>query len=239
MLRARILALALLSVRALPFAALAGGVLAIGAVPAQAQTWKTYRDTRYSYQADFPGVPSITQQTTASGKVIDMAALQAGTDGVFLVTATENGDPLDPAQTLDKLVSGALEGAQGRLISSADVVVSGFPARDVVIRSETRRQTLRVRMVVRGSTFFQVMAVGELDISPPNADRFVKSFRFPPPPGSEPEKPETDAAIATAPPAEAEPAAAAPAVKTVVKPVAKKAAPRKPAPATRKKRKRS
>jgi hypothetical protein len=210
---------------------IAAAIVAI-ALPAVAQqAWRTHRDTKYGYQVDFPGVPSVTQETSPAGKAIDMAALEAGDNGVFLVTATDHGTPLDPSQSLDNAVSGALQGAGGKLSASADVVVDGFPARDVTIRADGRQQTIRARMVIRGSTFFQVMAVGPLDALPPQAERFVTSFRFKPPATVEAPAAEKPAEAAT--PATAE----KPAAKPKAPEARKKAAPaRKAAPKARRKK---
>lgn len=181
---------------------LAGLALLVASVqtPALAQSaWRTHTDREHGYRVEFPGVPSQTQETTPLGNVMDVASLEAGTTGAFLVIATVSAEPLDGIPALDNATTGAVESVAGRLVSKADLTVDGAPARDLVIEAGEGDVTLRTRMVILGSTFFQIMAVGPREGPPEGSERFINSFRL-------------TAPVAAAPPSVAQPAAQ-PAVK--------------------------
>ncbi|NBU27524.1 MAG: hypothetical protein EBS42_04710 [Caulobacteraceae bacterium] len=150
--------------------------------PALAQAaWRTHVDREHGYRVEFPGVPSQTQETTPLGNVMDVASLEAGTTGAFLVIATVSAEPLDGIPALENATTGAVESVAGRLVSKADLTVDGAPARDLVIEAGEGDVTLRTRMVILGSTFFQIMAVGPREGPPAGSERFINSFRLTPP----------------------------------------------------------
>jgi hypothetical protein len=155
-----------------------GGVIAASvAEPAFAQrAWRTHKDVKYGYRVEFPGVPSVSQDTTPGGVVMNVARLEAGTTGAFLVVSV-SGD-LDPKTALDNATAGALAVASNRLISKADLTVDGAPARDLVMRSTDTGVTTTVRFVVQGSNLHQVMAVAAADVALEGSDRFINSFRL-------------------------------------------------------------
>jgi hypothetical protein len=155
-----------------------GGVFAASvAEPAFAQrAWRTHKDVKYGYRVEFPGVPSVSQDTTPGGVVMNVARLEAGTTGAFLVVSV-SGD-LDPKTALDNATAGALAVASNRLISKADLTVDGAPARDLVMRSTDTGVTTTVRFVVQGSNLHQVMAVAAADVALEGSDRFINSFRL-------------------------------------------------------------
>ncbi len=160
---------------------LAGLVLLVcsAQTPALAQTaWRTHTDRAHGYRVEFPGVPSQTQETTPLGNVMDVASLEAGTTGAFLVIATVSAEPLDGIPALENATTGAVESVAGRLVSKADLTVDGAPARDLVIEAGEGDVTLRTRMVILGSTFFQIMAVGPREGPPAGSERFINSFRL-------------------------------------------------------------
>jgi hypothetical protein len=152
-------------------------VLAAGPVLAQG-AWRTHRDAKFGYSVDFPGVPSVAQETTDSGAVMDITSIEAGTTGAFLVIVTVTDARVPPARALDNATTAAVAAVDGQLVSATDLTVGGQPARDLVIRSEAQNGMIRSRMVFKGPVFYQVMAVGPLDAPLPSADRFVGSFRF-------------------------------------------------------------
>jgi hypothetical protein len=161
------------------FTLLAGGIQ----TPALAQTaWRTHTDREHGYRVEFPGVPSQTQETTPLGNVMDVASLEAGTTGAFLVIATVSAEPLDGIPALENATTGAVESVAGRLVSKADLTMDGAPARDLVIEAGEGDVTLRTRMVILGATFFQIMAVGPREGPPEGSERFINSFRLTPPP---------------------------------------------------------
>lgn len=168
-LRPLLLSLALLS---------GGGVIAVSvAEPAFAQrAWRTHKDAKYGYRVEFPGVPSVSQDTTPGGVVMNVARLEAGTTGAFLVVSV-SGD-LDPRTALDNATAGALAVASNKLISKADLTIDGAPARDLVMRSTDTGVTTTVRFVVQGSNLHQVMAVAAADVALEGSDRFINSFRL-------------------------------------------------------------
>ncbi len=155
-----------------------GGVIAVSvAEPAFAQrAWRTHKDTKYGYRVEFPGVPSVSQDTTPGGVVMNVARLEAGTTGAFLVVSVSG--ELDPKTALDNATAGALAVASNRLISKADLTVDGAPARDLVMRSTDTGVTTTVRFVVQGSNLHQVMAVAAADVALEGSDRFINSFRL-------------------------------------------------------------
>ncbi len=155
-----------------------GGVIAVSiAEPAFAQrAWRTHKDAKYGYRVEFPGVPSVSQDTTPGGVVMNVARLEAGTTGAFLVVSV-SGD-LDPKTALDNATAGALAVASNKLISKADLTIDGAPARDLVMRSTDTGVTTTVRFVVQGSNLHQVMAVAAADVALEGSDRFINSFRL-------------------------------------------------------------
>lgn len=155
-----------------------GGVIAASvAEPAFAQrAWRTHKDAKYGYRVEFPGVPSVSQDTTPGGVVMNVARLEAGTTGAFLVVSV-SGD-LDPRTALDNATAGALAVASNKLISKADLTIDGAPARDLVMRSTDTGVTTTVRFVVQGSNLHQVMAVAAADVALEGSDRFINSFRL-------------------------------------------------------------
>lgn len=155
-----------------------GGVIAVSvAEPAFAQrAWRTHKDAKYGYRVEFPGVPSVSQDTTPGGVVMNVARLEAGTTGAFLVVSV-SGD-LDPRTALDNATAGALAVASNKLISKADLTIDGAPARDLVMRSTDTGVTTTVRFVVQGSNLHQVMAVAAADVALEGSDRFINSFRL-------------------------------------------------------------
>jgi len=157
-------------------------------------SWRTHKDNKYNYTVEFPGVPSLTQETSPRGALLDIATLQAGTTGAFLVVSTGGVGDQDPKAALDNATTGVLEAIPGEVVSKADLTVDGAPARDLVVRSPERGVTMRTRMVVRGGVFFQVMAVGPIEGAPEGADRFINSFRLMTPP-----KPTAPGAMAPVP----------------------------------------
>lgn len=163
----------------LSMALLTGGGLIAASVaePAFAQrAWRTHKDAKYGYRVEFPGVPSVSQDTTPGGVVMNVARLEAGTTGAFLVVSV-SGD-LDPKTALDNATAGALAVASNKLISKADLTVDGAPARDLVMRSTDTGVTTTVRFVVQGSNLHQVMAVAAADVALEGSDRFINSFRL-------------------------------------------------------------
>ena len=155
-----------------------GGVIAVSiAEPAFAQrAWRTHKDVKYGYRVEFPGVPSGSQDPTPGGVVMNVARLEAGTTGAFLVVSV-SGD-LDPRTALDNATAGALAVASNKLISKADLTIDGAPARDLVMRSTDTGVTTTVRFVVQGSNLHQVMAVAAADVALEGSDRFINSFRL-------------------------------------------------------------
>lgn len=164
--------------------ALGVGALTLAVLPALPQaawaqgSWRTHKDSKYGYRVEFPGVPSLTQETTPGGAVMDIASLEAGTTGAFLVVSTSGAGGQDPAVALDNATTGSLGAIKGEVVSKADLTVDGAPARDLVIRSTDSGVTMRTRMIIQGDNFFQVMAVGPIDGAPEGADRFINSFRI-------------------------------------------------------------
>lgn len=155
-----------------------GGVIAASvAEPAFAQrAWRTHKDAKYGYRVEFPGVPSVSQDTTPGGVVMNVARLEAGTTGAFLVVSVSG--ELDPKTALDNATAGALAVASNKLISKADLTIDGAPARDLVMRSTDTGVTTTVRFVVQGSNLHQVMAVAAADVALEGSDRFINSFRL-------------------------------------------------------------
>ena len=196
--------------QALGLLALALALLMLLAAPVLAQgAWRTHRDTKFGYSVDFPGVPSVTQETTDSGAVMDITSIEAGTTGAFLVIVTETDGRAPPARALDNATTAAVAAVDGQLVSATDLTLGGQPARDLVIRSEAQNGLIRSRMVFKGPVFYQIMAVGPLDAPLPSADRFIRSFRFLDAP-TEP----AEAPVEGAPPTPNTPATKTPATKT-------------------------
>ncbi|HYE46724.1 MAG TPA: hypothetical protein VEA44_13245 [Caulobacter sp.] len=171
----RPLALAL----ALVCGALAAAPLLDAAAFAQG-SWRTHKDSKYGYRVEFPGVPSLSQETTPGGAVMDIARLEAGTTGAFMVISVSGA--IDAKTALDNATNGALAVANNQLVSKADLSVDGAPARDLVMRSTETGVTMHIRMVIQGGSFHQVMAVGAADAPLEGADRFINSFRLSAPP---------------------------------------------------------
>ena len=85
---------------------------------------------------------------------------------------------MDAKTALDNATNGALAVGGNQLVSKADLTVDGAPARDLVMRSTETGVTMQIRMVIQGSNFHQVMAVGAADAPLEGADRFINSFRL-------------------------------------------------------------
>jgi hypothetical protein len=160
-----------------------GGVVAVSmAEPAYAQrAWRTHKDSKYGYRVEFPGVPSQSQETTPGGAVVDIAALEAGTTGKFMVVST-SGVSSDPKVALDNGAAAILDSSKGEVVSKADLSIDGAPARDLSLQLKDKGIAMRIRLVVQGENFFQVMAVGFIDTPLEGSDRFIDSFRLTPPP---------------------------------------------------------
>lgn len=172
-----------------------GGVMAASvAEPAFAQrAWRTHKDTKYGYRVEFPGVPSQSQETTPGGAVVDIAALEAGTTGKFMVVST-SGVSSDPKVALDNGAAAILDSSKGEVVSKADLSIDGAPARDLTLQMKDKGIAMRIRLVVQGGNFFQVMAVGFIDTPLEGSDRFIDSFRLSTPPA--PTAPGTMAPVA-------------------------------------------
>ncbi|MDB5472382.1 MAG: hypothetical protein JWR84_3942 [Caulobacter sp.] len=155
-------------------------VLAV-APPAQAQSWRTHKDSKYGYRVEFPGVPSQSQETTPAGAEIDIAALEAGTTGKFMVVST-SGVATDARAAIDAGAAAILESSKGEVVSRADLTVDGAPARDLTLQLKDKGIAMRIRLVVQGDKFFQVMAVGFIDTPLEGSERFINSFRLVAPP---------------------------------------------------------
>ena len=173
----------------------AGAVAAVSvAEPAYAQrAWRTHKDSKYGYRVEFPGVPSQSQETTPGGAVVDIAALEAGTTGKFMVVST-SGVSSDAKAALDNGAAAILDSSKGEVISKADLSIDGAPARDLTLQLKDKGIAMRIRLVVQGENFFQVMAVGFIDTPLEGSDRFIDSFRLTPPPA--PTAPGTMAPVA-------------------------------------------
>jgi hypothetical protein len=139
-------------------------------------SWRTHKDSKYGYRVEFPGVPAMSQETTPGGATMDIARLEAGTTGAFMVISVTGA--LDPKTALDSATSGALAVGGNQLVSKADLTVDGAPARDLVMRSTETGVTMNIRMVIQGANFHQVMAVGAADAPLEGAERFINSFRL-------------------------------------------------------------
>lgn len=163
-----------------------GGVVAAASVaePAYAQrAWRTHKDTKYGYRVEFPGVPSVSQETTPAGAEIDIAALEAGTTGKFMVVST-SGVEGDARQAIENGSAAILDSSKGEVVAKADLTIDGAPARDLTLQLKDKGIAMRIRLVVQGDKFFQVMAVGFIDTPLEGADRFIDSFRLLPPPAA-------------------------------------------------------
>ena len=156
-----------------------GGVMAaVLAEPAFAQrAWRTHKDTKYGYRVEFPGVPSVSQETSPAGAVIDVAALEAGTTGKFMVVST-SGVQGDAKQAIENGAAAILESSKGEVIARADLTIDGAPAKDLTLQLKDKGIAMRIRLVVQGDKFFQVMAVGFIDTPLEGTDRFIDSFRL-------------------------------------------------------------
>ena len=163
---------------------LTGSVVAATAIaePAYAQrAWRTHKDVKYGYRVEFPGVPSQSQETTPGGAVVDIAALEAGTTGKFMVVST-SGVSSDPKAALDNGAAAILASSKGEVVGKADLSIDGAPARDLTQQLKDKGIAMRIRLVVQGEHFFQVMAVGFIDTPLEGSDRFIDSFRLSAPP---------------------------------------------------------
>ncbi|WGM37112.1 hypothetical protein [Caulobacter sp. NIBR1757] len=156
-----------------------GGMIAASvAQPAFAQrAWRTHKDTKYGYRVEFPGVPSVSQETSPQGAVIDVAALEAGTTGKFMVVST-SGVEGDARQAIENGSAAILESSKGEVVERADLTIDGAPARDLTLHLKDKGIAMRIRLVVQGDKFFQVMAVGFIDTPLEGTDRFIDSFRL-------------------------------------------------------------
>lgn len=182
----------------LSLALLATGAATVLATPpaAQAQSWRTHKDTKYGYRVEFPGVPSQSQETTPAGAEIDIAALEAGTTGKFMVVST-SGVSTDARAAIDAGAAAILDSSKGEVVSRADLTVDGAPARDLTLQLKDKGIAMRIRLVVQGDKFFQVMAVGFIDTPLEGSERFINSFRLVAPPApAAPTAPGTMAPVA-------------------------------------------
>ena len=156
-----------------------GGMIAASvAQPAFAQrAWRTHKDTKYGYRVEFPGVPSVSQETSPQGAIIDVAALEAGTTGKFMVVST-SGVEGDARQAIENGSAAILDSSKGEVVERADLTIDGAPARDLTLHLKDKGIAMRIRLVVQGDKFFQVMAVGFIDTPLEGTDRFIDSFRL-------------------------------------------------------------
>ncbi len=159
-----------------------GAVAALSAPQAAyaQRAWRTHKDTKYGYRVEFPGVPSQSQETTPGGAEVDIAALEAGTTGKFMVVST-SGVSSDAKVALDNGAAAILSSSKGVVIGKADLTVDGAPARDLTLQLKDQGIAMRIRLVVQGDKFFQVMVVGFIDTPLEGSDRFIDSFRLLPP----------------------------------------------------------
>ncbi|RYF94720.1 MAG: hypothetical protein EON95_04365, partial [Caulobacteraceae bacterium] len=183
----------------LSLALLTGGGLIAASVaePAFAQrAWRTHKDSKYGYRVEFPGVPSVSQETSPQGAIIDVAALEAGTTGKFMVVST-TGVEGDARQAIENGSAAILDSSKGVVVSKADLTVDGAPARDLTLQLKDKGIAMRIRLVVQGDKFFQVMAVGFIDTPLDGTERFIDSFRLvTAPPPAAPTAPGTMAPVA-------------------------------------------
>lgn len=139
------------------------------------------KDGRYSVR--FPGRPKETTKavTTPLGdQTVHLASYATGDGNVFLVSYTdypaEAVKPENRATLYDGIRTGVI-GKEGKVTADKEVTIDGEKGREVVV--DKGKQVTRVRVVVKGTRLFQLMAVGTGEfVTGKDATKFFESFEF-------------------------------------------------------------
>lgn len=159
-------------------AATAALVLAAPAV-AQTPAWQVYRDEALGFSAEFPAAPTPdTRDLPVGDKTVQMHSVIAMADNaVYMVATVDYGtEPESAKASLDAALSGMASSVNGEVVSQQEMVVSGRPAREAVIRVTDGAGELRmkVRVISAGTRLYEALAGGAAP-GAPDADRFLKS----------------------------------------------------------------
>jgi hypothetical protein len=105
------------------------------------------------FQAEFPGLPERQQRNSTSSpdRVIVTYKAKAGTGEVAIAYADYPGRNL----SLDRLADGIGAEIDGTVQSRTDLMVLGYPAVDLVVKTE--RGTVYERLVVRGVRMYTLI----------------------------------------------------------------------------------
>jgi hypothetical protein len=106
------------------------------------------------FQAEFPGVPERQQRNSTSSpdRVIVTYKAKVGGGEVAIAYADYPGRNL----SLDRVADGIGEEIDGTVESRTDLTVMGYPAVDLVVKTE--RGTVYERLVVRGIRMYTLIA---------------------------------------------------------------------------------
>ena len=154
------------------------------ALPAQSQGQATdYAPAGLGYRVQFPGTPKESQgttQTSAGPLRINVATLEAAGGISYLASSTIYPAAAlydDPQHALTKARSGGLRNVRGKLRVEERLMVSGAPARRVIVDVPRRRQVYVGLFVLSGDRLYQAMiGVPAGQENAPEVNRFLNSL---------------------------------------------------------------
>ena len=154
------------------------------ALPAQSQgQWTEYAPAGLGYRVQFPGAPKESQgttQTSAGPLRISVATLES-TGGISSLASSTVYPAAalydDPQHALTKARSGGLRNVRGKLRVEERLMVSGAPARRVIVDVPRRRQVYVGLFVLSGDRLYQAMiGVPAGQENAPEVNRFLNSL---------------------------------------------------------------
>lgn len=145
------------------------------------EQWAEHAPEGAGYRIEFPGTPKHNQadRPTAEGTMrVTAARLEAGgnvylaTSATFPIVAYD-----DPQHALSVARGKAVKNMKGKLRTEQNLLVSGAPARRIVVDVASRKQVQVGLIVLRANQLFQaVVTVPAGREASPDVDRFLNSL---------------------------------------------------------------
>ncbi|MDQ2986531.1 MAG: hypothetical protein M3R13_07400 [Armatimonadota bacterium] len=145
--------------------------------------WAVHRFEEARFSVMLPEAPRTSKQNVRaeSADTTNSVFTLRTKAGTFLVSYTDSETFDDNRSLIDTLLDatcrGAVEGANGRLISIRPITRNGFLGRALAFEGRDGKMA-RGLVVLAGTRLFQVYALGTPDwIAGKDVDRFLNSFR--------------------------------------------------------------
>ncbi|MFM9948007.1 MAG: hypothetical protein ACKV1O_08725 [Saprospiraceae bacterium] len=147
-----------------------------------------------AFQIEFPKEPDATTEVIDSEigalemKIFIHDASQAGTDDnlVYMAAYIEYPDTLISSEKTDKIaaifrsaIDGMVNNVAGKLLSESEIVINGFPGREIKIDFGNGLAIFKVRFYLIEHKMYVIQTVTETGKFPnKSVDRFLDSFKL-------------------------------------------------------------